>query len=314
MVKQRAASVVKKVAKIILMSDTDHSRLCMVTTNYNYGDYLDDCMRSVVCSRGFDRVDYIVMDAGSTDGSVEIIKKYEPHLKHWQSELDAGMYHAIEAGFAMSDAPYMGWLNSDDQLAPWAMQTALNIFDDIPEVKWITSSFPMQARKDGVVVTTGNLPGVDNWGFFNGEHVRSLGLPSTGWVVQDCTFWRRELWDEVGGAFDHSLGLAGDFELWARFMMRADLYVVPVPFGIYRVQGENKAMVERDAYRDECAKVLQRYTPIIPEDMDRLNQRVTAKKLASVGLGHLVEDDLRTPSKVVIYNYEEQRYMAVEHR
>jgi len=296
------------------MTNSAQPRLCLVSTNYNYEDYLDDCMRSVVCSRGFDRVDYIMMDGGSTDGSIEIVKKYEPHLKHWQSERDEGMYHAIEAGFALSDAPYMGWLNSDDQLAPWAIQTVLDIFNDLPEVKWITSSFPMQARKDGVVISTSVLPGVDNWGFFNGEHVRSLGLPSTGWIVQDCTFWRRELWDEVGGTFDHSLKLAADFELWARFMMRTDLHVVPVPFGIYRVQGANKAMVGRDAYRDECVKVLQRYTSVIPQDMNTLNHRVTAKKLASVGLGHLVKDDLQIPSKIVIYSHDEQRYVAVERR
>ena len=94
--------------------------------------------------------------------------------------------------------------------------------------------------------------------------------------------------------------------------MRTDLYVVPVPLGIYRVQGANKAMVGRDAYRDECVKVLQRYTPVIPQDMNRLNHRVTAKKLASVGLGHLMDEHLRTPSKVIVYNHDEQRYVAVE--
>ncbi|MEQ9449547.1 MAG: glycosyltransferase [Rhodospirillaceae bacterium] len=205
------------------MTDGTLPRLCLVTTNFNYGAYLDDCIRSVVSSRGFDRVDYVVMDGGSDDDSVDTIKKYASQLKHWQSEKDEGMYHAIQAGFALSDAPYMGWLNSDDQLAPWAIQTVLDIFDHLPDVKWITSRFPMQARKDGVVVRTSILPGVDNWGFFNGEHVRTLGLPSTGWIVQDCTFWRRDLWEDAGACFDHSLKLAGDFELWARFMMRTDL-------------------------------------------------------------------------------------------
>ncbi|HCX14682.1 MAG TPA: glycosyltransferase [Rhodospirillaceae bacterium] len=286
--------------------------MCLVTTNYNYGDYLDECMRSVIGSRGFDRVDYVVMDGGSKDYSVDIIQKYEPQLKHWVSEKDAGMYHAIEKGFTFSDAPYMGWLNSDDQLAPWAIQSVLDIFDQLPEVKWITSRFPMQARQDGVVVATSVLPGADNWGFFNGEHVRSLELPSSGWIVQDCTFWRRELWEEVGGAFDHSLKLAADFELWARFMMRTDLYVVPVPFGIYRVQGNNKAMVNRLAYRDECVKVLQRYTPIIPQDLERLSQRVTSKKLAVAGLRHLIQENQRTPMKVILYNDDEQRYVAFE--
>ncbi|MBM3514722.1 MAG: glycosyltransferase, partial [Alphaproteobacteria bacterium] len=111
-------------------------RLCMVTTNFNYGRFLDDCMRSIIDTRGFERVDYVVMDAGSTDNSVEVIKRHASKLKYWQSARDDGMYHAIQAGFARSDAPYMGWLNSDDQLTPWAIQTVLDIFDQLPEVRW----------------------------------------------------------------------------------------------------------------------------------------------------------------------------------
>lgn len=288
------------------------SRLCMVTTNFNYGDYLEDCIRSIVHSRGAARVDYVLMDGGSTDNSIEIIKKYESHFKHWQSEKDAGMYHAIEAGFQHSDAPYMGWLNSDDQLAPWTIQTVFDIFDQLPEVRWITSRFPMEARKDGVPVTTTILPGVDSWGFFNGEHVRTLGLPSTGWIVQDCTFWRRDLWEEVGASFDHSLKLAADFELWSRFIMKTDLYIVPVPLGIYRVQGANKAMVGRDVYRDECVQVLRRHTPIIPEDLVRLAERVAAKKLITVGLGNLMDKAKRPALKTIKYDRDKGRYITLE--
>jgi GT2 family glycosyltransferase len=287
-------------------------RLCMVTTNFNYGAFLDDCMRSIVTSRGFARVDYVVMDGGSTDNSVDVISSYAPHLKHWQSARDAGMYHAIQDGFGKSDAPYMGWLNSDDQLAPWTIQTVLDIFDQLPEVRWITSRYPMQARRDGVVIKTDFLPGVDDWGFFNGEHIRSLGLPSTGWIVQDCTFWRRDLWDEVGGCFDLSLKLAGDFELWARFLQKTPLYVVPVPFGIYRVHGSNKAIAQRDTYRDECVAVLNRYTPIIPSDLQKLNERVVAKHLKAIGLGHLLAKDLGPPLRTIAFNHGDGRYYAVE--
>ncbi len=288
------------------------SRLCMVTTNFNYGAYLDDCMRSITASKGADRVDYIVMDAGSTDNSVDVIKGYAPKLAHWQSEKDAGMYHAIQAGFAKSDAPYMGWLNSDDQLAPWTIQSVLDIFDQLPEVRWITSRHPMQARADGVVIKADFLPGVDNWGFFNGEYVRSLGLPSSGWIVQDCTFWRRDLWEEVGGEFDLSLKLAADFELWARFIQKTDLYVVPVPFGIYRFHGANAAIAQRDVYRDECVKVLKRYTPIIPEDLKRLGERVVAKHLKAIGFGHLVDKNLGPALKTILYNHADQRYFVHE--
>lgn len=285
-------------------------RLCMVTTNFNYGRFLDDCMRSIIDTRGFERVDYVVMDAGSTDNSVEVIKRHASKLKHWQSARDDGMYHAIQAGFARSDAPYMGWLNSDDQLTPWAIQTVLDIFDQLPEVRWITSRLPLQARTDGVVIKADTLSGVDNWGFFNGEHVKSLGLPSSGWIVQDCTFWRRDLWDEVGGTFDHSLKLAADFELWARFIDKTDLYIVNVPFGIYRIHGANKAVAGRDAYREECVKVLQRYQPIIPQDMDRLGKRVVAKALKSIGFGHLVDKSWGPAIKTVAFNHGDGRYFV----
>lgn len=287
---------------------TSAGRLCMVTTNFNYGDYLEDCIKSIVHSKGFERVDYVMMDGGSTDHSVDIIKKYQSSFKFSHSARDQGMYHAIAEGFQKSDAPYMGWLNSDDQLTPWAIQTVLDIFDQLPDVKWITSRYPLQARKDGVVIKSDFLPGVDNWGFFNGEHIKSSGLPTSGWIVQDCTFWRRDLWDEVGADFDHTLKLAGDFELWARFIQKTDLYVVNVPFGIYRFHGANKAVAGRDAYRDECVRILNRYTPVVPENLERLGQRVIGKHLKALGMGHLVDQSWAPPLKTVVFNHGDGRY------
>ncbi|MBT4739112.1 MAG: glycosyltransferase [Rhodospirillaceae bacterium] len=294
------------------MTSDHQNRLCLVTVNYNYAPYLEDCMASIINQRGFDRVDYVVMDAGSTDGSVEIIESHQEKLQHWQSEPDDGMYHGVEAGFAKSDAEIMGWLNSDDMLAPWAIQTALDIFDQLPEVQWITSRYPMQARKDGLVMKADFMPGVDQWGFYNGEHIKSSGLPTSGWIVQDSTFWRRSLWDEAGGTFDHTLSLACDFELWARFIEKADCHVVPVPLGIYRFQGDNKAVVSRDEYRDECVKVLQRYTPIIPEDADRLGERVFAKHLGAFGFGHLVDPARMPKYKSVVFSHGDERYHVVD--
>jgi glycosyltransferase involved in cell wall biosynthesis len=294
------------------MASPPSGRLCMVTTNFNYGDYLEDCIRSIVNSKGFERVDYVMMDGGSTDQSVDIVKKYATSFKHWQSARDEGMYHAIAQGFSKSDAPYMGWLNSDDQLTPWTVQTVLDIFDQLPDVQWITSRYPLQARKDGVVIKSDFLPGVDNWGFFNGEHIKSSGLPTSGWIVQDCTFWRRSLWDAVGSDFDHTLKLAGDFELWARFIQKADLYVVNVPFGIYRFHGANKAVAGRDAYRDECVRVLNRYTPVVPENLERLGQRVVAKHMKALGMGHLVDPTWGPTLKTIAFNHGDGRYYVAE--
>ena len=285
----------------------------MVTVNYNYGSYLRECMMSLIAQPGFDRVDYVVMDA--TDGSVEIVKDLSNHLHHWQSEPDNGLYDGVEKGFSKSDAPYMGWLNSDDMLVPWALRTVQDIFDHLPEVRWVTSRFPLIARPDGTVINSEIMPGVDEWGFFNGEHVKSLGLPTSGWITQDATFWRRDLWDEVGGCFDHSLDLACDFELWARFIQKTPLYTVPVPLGIYRTQGQNKAIVHRDRYRDECVSVLNRYNPIVPENMDRLMHRVIGKKLKVTHLQSmlsLLKHNDAPPVRVIRYSMADERYIILE--
>ena len=191
----------------------------------------------------------------------------------------------------------------------------LDIFDQLPEVRWITSRFPLIAREDGTVINSEIMPGVDDWGFFNGEHVKSLGLASSGWITQDATFWRRDLWDEVGASFDHELELACDFELWSRFILKTPLYVVPVPLSIYRSQGKNKAIVSRDLYRDECVKVLNRYTPTIPDNMDRLTHRVVGKKLRVANLhsllGMLKHNDA-PPLRVIRYSIPEKRYKILE--
>ena len=87
---------------------TSSSKICMVTVNYNYGIYLRDCMMSVIGQRDFDRVDYVVMDAGSTDDSVKIIEGLSPHLHYWHSKPDNGLYDGVQQGFMKSNSDYMG--------------------------------------------------------------------------------------------------------------------------------------------------------------------------------------------------------------
>ena len=301
------------------MSQRPPARMTMVTVNYNYGRYLRECMHSIISQPDFDRVDYVVMDGGSTDNSLEIIADLSPHLHYWQSEPDKGNYDAVANGFAKSNAPYMGWLNSDDMLAPWTLRTVLEIFDQLPGVRWITSRFPMIAREDGTVISTEIMPGVDAWGFAHGEHIKTLGRPHNGWITQDATFWRRDLWDEVGGKFDDSLELACDFELWSRFLQHAELYTVPTPLSIYRAHGDNKAIAGREEYRDECVKVLTRFTPNFPEwikdptSAGDLRARATGKRFKVIQLKkllHRLDESHVPPLKTIRYNEVEKRYFV----
>jgi hypothetical protein len=95
--------------------------------------------------------------------------------------------------------------------------------------------------------------------FLRGEHLPHEGDWGGSFIQQESTFWRRSLWDKVGGRIDASLQLAGDFELWARFFEHADLYGVELPLGGFRVHGDQKTAHRMKAYVDEALTVLRNH-------------------------------------------------------
>jgi glycosyltransferase involved in cell wall biosynthesis len=97
-------------------------RISIVTPSYNQGQFIEETIRSVLL-QGYPDLEYIIIDGGSTDQSVEIIRKYEPWLTYWVSERDRGQAHAINKGFSMATGEYNNWINSDDSLRPYALRT-----------------------------------------------------------------------------------------------------------------------------------------------------------------------------------------------
>jgi glycosyltransferase involved in cell wall biosynthesis len=200
-------------------------KISIVTPSLNQGEYLEDTIKSVF-SQGYANLEYIIIDGGSTDGSVEIIKKYADKLAYWQSSPDRGRGDAVNKGFQRSPGEIMAWLGCGDMYCPWALKVVSEIFMQLPQVEWLTTASPIIWDVNKLPISCGFLYGYTRDGFKEGYY-----LPAIATLQQESTFWRRSLWERAGGYIDEKLPLVPDFELWMRFSRYAEIYTTPVPLG-----------------------------------------------------------------------------------
>ncbi len=230
-------------------------KISLVTPSFNQAQFLEDAMLSVLVQE-HPSLEYIVVDGGSTDGSRAILERHADRLAWWVSEPDGGQYDAINKGFSHSNGEIMGWLNSDDKLAPWALSVVSEIFEALPEVEWLTSLIQIRWDARGRAVRCLTPRGFSRAGFYAGENLPREGAFSTGWIQQESTFWRRSLWERAGARVNADYRLAGDFELWSRYFKHADLYGVETPLGGFRFHGEQKTGLGHGPYLAEAERAL----------------------------------------------------------
>lgn len=238
--------------------DKPFPTISVVTPSYNQGQFLEETICSVL-TQTYPNVEYVVIDGASSDGSKEIIRKYADRLTYWVSETDKGQYDAINKGFARTTGKIMAWLNSDDKYTPWALTVVADIFRAFPHVEWITSVNPIRWNARGQVIDVDFTGGFNRQSFLRGGNFPVKGSHGRRWIQQESTFWRRSLWERAGGRLDCSLGLAADFELWARLFQHADLYGVGSILGGFREHGDQKSVHHREQYLREADQTLRRY-------------------------------------------------------
>jgi glycosyltransferase involved in cell wall biosynthesis len=223
-------------------------KISLVTTSLNRREYLEQTLRSVL-DQDYPRLEYIVIDGASTDGSVEIIRRWQHRLSYWTSEPDCGPYDALNKGFARSSGEIMGWLNCDDVLLPNAMVAVGEAFARDSGVEWITG---LASTMDA----GGRVYRVREQAAFKRS---SFWLGPVRGIQQESTFWRRSLWDRAGSELNTAFRYAADYELWSRFFLHAALVRVPVALGAFRRHGRQITQERRAEYRAEVARIREQY-------------------------------------------------------
>lgn len=233
-----------------------YPKISIVMPSFNQAKFLEQAILSII-NQNYPNLEYVIIDGGSTDGSVDIIRKYEKYLHYWISERDRGQSHALNKGFEKTTGEIMAYLNSDDLYCPWTFKTVASLFSEFSETKWLTSLRALIWNADGEPIENIFKRGYTQRAFYGGRTLSNHKEP-IGWIMQEATFWNRWLWDAAGGYISEHLTYAMDFDLWARFYEYADLTGVTVPLGGFRLHGNQKSADLENYYR-ETTQVLNRY-------------------------------------------------------
>lgn len=191
-------------------------RISIVTPSYNQGDYLEQTILSVL-EQNYPNMEHIIIDGGSTDSSLDIIKKYEKKLKYWVSEPDRGQSHAINKGLSHATGDLLVWLNSDDCLMPDALHEIARAFNAHPSA--------------GAIVGIGRIVNAAGEVIYYKEPTDEISVESLyqwmdeGNFMQPSSYFSRRAWEECG-PLDEEVHFAFELDFWLRMAKRGFEFVV----------------------------------------------------------------------------------------
>ncbi len=220
-------------------------KVTIVTPSYNQGQFLEASIRSVL-EQSYPNIEYIAVDGGSKDGSVEILNKYQRHFAWWVSEKDRGHADALNKGFSHATGEVLAWLNSDDVYLPGAVAQAVAILQEHPEAGMVYGDADLIDNSDRKI------------GRFAARQTdyRRM-LRGSVHIPQATTFFRAGLWRQVG-PLDLSLFFSFDYDLWVKIARASQLLYVPERWAQFRIHDDGKTIVNDDRCYPDMLRVLER--------------------------------------------------------
>lgn len=240
---------------------TELPRVSVVTPSYNQAQFLEATLRSVL-EQEYPRLEYIVNDGGSTDGSVDIIARYASQLAYWVSERDKGQSDAINKGWQRATGEIVAWLNSDDTYLPGAIRTAVDFFQTHPDVGIVYSDCPLidaQGKRIGLL---------------GAERYAMETLVFGNYIPQSTVFIRRAVLERIG-LLDPTMHYAMDYDYWVRAALYFQFAVIPQELATYRWHDAGKILTRPDASVHEYIAILKRTfdDPAFPPHLLHLRAR-----------------------------------------
>ena len=222
-------------------------RITVVTPSFNQAPYLEETLRSVLL-QGYPQLEYLVMDGGSTDGSVAILRQYAPWLQGWVSEADRGQSHAIEKGFAQANGEILAWLNSDDLYLPGTLFAIAERFLARPEAVLVYG--------EAAHITPEGQPRADTP--CARPYDRRWLLEQSNLIPQPAAFFRKEAYRAADG-LDEALHYVMDWDLWLRLDRYGPAVFVPRQLALMRIYPTAKFQSGGRHMHSELRQVIARH-------------------------------------------------------
>ncbi|MCX7745000.1 MAG: glycosyltransferase [Flavobacteriales bacterium] len=210
-------------------------KISVVTPSFNQGKYIEETIRSVIM-QGYPNLEYIIIDGGSTDNTVDIIKKYQNYITYWISEKDKGQTHAINKGFDKASGEILAYINSDDVYMPYTFRLVAELFKKF-KIHWLTGIQSRLVEHNVISPKRDAVKLFNQYLYKNGYHVGSL----FGWNQQCSTFWSSELFFKVGRRFDEKFNHAMDIDMWIRMSNFSELISVEAILALMRLHPDQKS-------------------------------------------------------------------------